>query len=105
MTTPPVKTLIDEQLDDIERRIAILGFGLPFNEVDRSQARGSGRQPPAAPVGDHERRTNRSEGSAMNLLYWILVVILVAGAGAYGIVKDGSGTCQVPRSTTYQVFR
>ncbi|KII36881.1 hypothetical protein [Pseudomonas fluorescens] len=33
MTTPPVKTLDDEQLDDIERRIAILGFGLPFNEV------------------------------------------------------------------------
>ncbi|WP_458373047.1 hypothetical protein [Pseudomonas laurylsulfatiphila] len=33
MTTPPVKTLIDEKLDDIERRIAILGFGLPFNEV------------------------------------------------------------------------
>jgi hypothetical protein len=33
MSTPPVKTLIDEQLDDIERRIAILGFGLPFNEV------------------------------------------------------------------------
>jgi hypothetical protein len=33
MTTPPVKTLVDEQLDDIERRIAILGFGLPFNEV------------------------------------------------------------------------
>jgi hypothetical protein len=33
MTTPPVKTFLDEQLDDIERRIAILGFGLPFNEV------------------------------------------------------------------------
>ncbi|MBK5512330.1 hypothetical protein [Pseudomonas sp. TH15] len=33
MTTPPVKTLVDELLDDIERRIAILGFGLPFNEV------------------------------------------------------------------------
>ncbi|WP_085703892.1 hypothetical protein [Pseudomonas sp. B15(2017)] len=33
MSTPPVKTLIDEQLDDMERRIAILGFGLPFNEV------------------------------------------------------------------------
>ena len=33
MTTAPVKTLVDEQLDDIERRIAILGFGLPFNEV------------------------------------------------------------------------
>ena len=33
MTTPVVKTLIDDQLDDIERRIAILGFGLPFNEV------------------------------------------------------------------------
>jgi len=33
MTTPVVKTLIDGQLDDLERRIAILGFGLPFNEV------------------------------------------------------------------------
>lgn len=33
MSTPPVKTPIDEQLDDIERRIAILRFGLPFNEV------------------------------------------------------------------------
>jgi len=33
MTTAPVKSLIDEQLDDIERMIAILGFGLPFNEV------------------------------------------------------------------------
>jgi hypothetical protein len=33
MSTAPVKTLIDEQLEDIERRIAILRFGLPFNEV------------------------------------------------------------------------
>ncbi|BBP60399.1 hypothetical protein [Pseudomonas sp. St316] len=33
MSTAPVKSLIDEQMDDIERRIAILGFGLPFNEV------------------------------------------------------------------------
>ena len=33
MTTSPVKSLIDEQLDDIERKIALLGFGLPFNEV------------------------------------------------------------------------
>lgn len=33
MTTSPVKSLAEEQLDDIERRIAILGFGLPFNEV------------------------------------------------------------------------
>jgi hypothetical protein len=33
MSTAPVKTLLDEQLEDIERRIAILGFGLPFNEV------------------------------------------------------------------------
>jgi len=33
MTTAPVKSLIDEQLDDIERKIAVLGFGLPFNEV------------------------------------------------------------------------
>ncbi len=33
MTTSPVKSLIDKQLDDIEHRIAILGFGLPFNEL------------------------------------------------------------------------
>lgn len=33
MSTAPVKNLIDEQLDDIERKIAVLGFGLPFNEV------------------------------------------------------------------------
>lgn len=33
MSTAPVKSLIDEQLDDIERKIALLGFGLPFNEV------------------------------------------------------------------------
>jgi hypothetical protein len=33
MTTAPVNTLIDEQLEQIERKIAILGFGLPFNEV------------------------------------------------------------------------
>ncbi|MDF2640868.1 MAG: hypothetical protein K0R45_140 [Pseudomonas sp.] len=43
----------------------------------------------------------------MNLLYWFLVVILIAGAGAYGVIADGSGSapCQVPRSTTYNVFR
>lgn len=41
----------------------------------------------------------------MNLLYWFLVVILIAGAGAYGVVLDGQGACQVPRSTTYHVFR
>ncbi|MFJ2319232.1 hypothetical protein [Pseudomonas sp. NPDC087817] len=33
MSTAPVKSLIDEQLDDIEQKIALLGFGLPFNEV------------------------------------------------------------------------
>lgn len=33
MTTPIVTTLVDEQLADIERKIAIIGFGLPFNEV------------------------------------------------------------------------
>jgi len=33
MTTPIVTTLVDEQLADIERKIAVLGFGLPFNEV------------------------------------------------------------------------
>lgn len=29
MTTAPVKTLIDEQLDEIERSLAIIGAGLP----------------------------------------------------------------------------
>lgn len=33
MTTPIVKSLAEEQVDDIEKKIAILGFGLPFNEV------------------------------------------------------------------------
>ena len=33
MTTAPVKSLIDSQLDDIESKIAMLGFGLPYNEL------------------------------------------------------------------------
>jgi hypothetical protein len=33
MSTAPVKSLIDEQLEDIEHKITLLGFGLPFNEV------------------------------------------------------------------------
>lgn len=33
MTTPLVPSLIDEQLDDIERKLAVMGFGLPFNEI------------------------------------------------------------------------
>lgn len=33
MTTAPVKSLIDSQLDDIESKIAMLGFCLPFNEL------------------------------------------------------------------------
>lgn len=33
MITPILKSLIDEQIDEIESKIAILGFGLPFNEV------------------------------------------------------------------------
>jgi len=33
MTTSPAKTLIDEQLDEIESKLIMLGFGLPFNEV------------------------------------------------------------------------
>ena len=33
MTTPPVKSLIDVQLDEIESKLIMLGFGLPFNEV------------------------------------------------------------------------
>lgn len=33
MSTAPVKSLIDEQLEHIERSLAIISFGLPFNEV------------------------------------------------------------------------
>lgn len=33
MTTAPVKSLIGEQLDDVESKLIMLGFGLPFNEV------------------------------------------------------------------------
>lgn len=33
MTTAPVQSLIDEQLNEIESRIDHLGFGLPFNEL------------------------------------------------------------------------
>ncbi|MNN84318.1 hypothetical protein D3C81_2014670 [compost metagenome] len=29
MSTPPVKSLIDEQLEQIERSLAIIGAGLP----------------------------------------------------------------------------
>lgn len=29
MSTSPVKTLIDEQLDEIERSLAVIGAGLP----------------------------------------------------------------------------
>lgn len=33
MSTTPVKSLIDEQLDDIESKLVLFGFGLPFNEL------------------------------------------------------------------------
>jgi hypothetical protein len=33
MSTPIVKSLIDEEIEGIERRLAIIAFGLPFNEV------------------------------------------------------------------------
>ncbi|RON33687.1 hypothetical protein [Pseudomonas brassicacearum] len=33
MTTTPGKSLIDDQLDEIESKLIMLGFGLPFNEV------------------------------------------------------------------------
>ena len=33
MSMPIVKSLIDDQLDEIESKLVLLGFGLPFNEV------------------------------------------------------------------------
>ena len=33
MSTTPVKSLTDEQLDDIESKLVLFGFGLPFNEL------------------------------------------------------------------------
>lgn len=29
MTTPPVKSIVDEQLADIERSLAVIGAGIP----------------------------------------------------------------------------
>ena len=33
MTSPIVKSLIDEQIEEIERSLGFLAFGVPFNEV------------------------------------------------------------------------
>lgn len=33
MTTSAVKSLIDEQLEQIERTLAVISFGVPFNEA------------------------------------------------------------------------
>ncbi|WP_265331906.1 hypothetical protein [Pseudomonas putida] len=41
----------------------------------------------------------------MNLVYWILVLVLVVGAGTLKVVNSDPGTCQVPKSTTYKVFQ
>ena len=38
MSTAPVKSLIDEQLADIERSLAIAGFGMPGVELPESMA-------------------------------------------------------------------
>ncbi|RVD76831.1 hypothetical protein [Pseudomonas koreensis] len=41
----------------------------------------------------------------MNLVYWILVVILVIGAGALKVINNDLSACQVPKSSTYKVFQ
>jgi hypothetical protein len=33
MSAAPVKSLIDEQLEQIERTLAVISFGIPFNEA------------------------------------------------------------------------
>lgn len=33
MTTAPVKSLIDEQLEQIERTLAVISFGIPLYEA------------------------------------------------------------------------
>ncbi|MNH11845.1 hypothetical protein D3C79_713710 [compost metagenome] len=33
MTTSPVKSIVDEQLEQIERTLAVISFGIPFNEA------------------------------------------------------------------------
>lgn len=33
MSTAPVKSLIDEQLEQLDRTLAVISFGTPFNEV------------------------------------------------------------------------
>ncbi|PIB57215.1 hypothetical protein [Pseudomonas sp. 2995-1] len=46
MTTAPVQSLIEEQLNEIESRIAILGFGIPFNELIGRKREDLVRNPP-----------------------------------------------------------
>lgn len=33
MSTAPVKSLIDEQLEQIERTLAVISFGIPFSDA------------------------------------------------------------------------
>ncbi|MNF77279.1 hypothetical protein D3C76_845580 [compost metagenome] len=33
MSTAPVKSLVDEQIEQIERTLAVISFGVPFNEA------------------------------------------------------------------------
>lgn len=33
MSNAPVKSLIDEQLEQIERTLAVISFGIPFNDA------------------------------------------------------------------------
>ncbi len=41
----------------------------------------------------------------MKIMFWCLAAGLLVVLAAYSAARDGQGTCQVPRSTTYNVFR
>jgi len=41
----------------------------------------------------------------MKIMFWCLASGLLVVMAAYSAARDSSRVCQVPRSTTYQVFR
>jgi hypothetical protein len=41
----------------------------------------------------------------MKIMFWCLAAGLLVVLAAYSAASDSAGVCQVPRSTTYNLFR
>ncbi|MGH8422955.1 MAG: hypothetical protein ACRER3_11480, partial [Pseudomonas fluorescens] len=65
MTTTPVKSLIDEQIEDIEQKLSIIGFVAVPEEL-------ASREFPVVPAkadgADHEGWSHRGEGSVVTMI-------------------------------------